>query len=280
MDWKEYENITRYIYEELGRKTGVKIVGYGNSFKVKGKSGVSHQIDILTSHSDGIHNYQTAIECKCWKKKINKDVVMKVASILEDTNIHKGVIVSKRGYTEDGMSFAKQKNIGLIELREFKAGETKEKNIETNFLIGELILNSRIERKRPKILNIEFDFVDINKKLDVIETNQMTIRLQDGNEVNLNEYILSFKKELHEQEPSKRIKKYYEFENANLINKLSTEMTQIKGLTLIGVLEVKNMDNTRRFNIVDEVWLIMKSLFENNSYTISKLGMIKKDKNE
>nr|WP_321237220.1 restriction endonuclease [uncultured Psychroserpens sp.] len=279
MDWKDYENITKYIYEELGRKTGVKIIGYGNTFKVRGKSGVSHQIDVLTNHSDGIHNYQTAIECKYWEKKINKDVVMKVASIVEDTNIHKGVIVSKRGYTADGISFAKEKNIGLIELREIKAGEPKENNKETIFPIAELILNFKIKRNRPKILNIEFDFVDINRKSEKIEPNQMIIRLQDGNEITLNEYMISFKEELHKQEPSKRIKKYYELENANLINTMSKEIAQIRGLTLIGFLEVKNMDNTRHFNIVDEVWLTMKSLFENNSYTISKLGMIKKDKN-
>ena len=280
MDWKDYENITRYIYEELGRKTGVKIIGYGNTFKVKGKSGVSHQVDILTSHSDGIHDYRTAIECKFWEKKINKDVVMKVASIIEDTNIHKGVIVSKRGYTEDGISFAKQKNIGLIELREIKEGEQNENDKETSFSIGELIVDFKIERERPKILNIEFDFVDTNQKSDITEPNQMIIRLKEGNEVALTKFLLSFEEKLHNEEPGKRIKKYYEFENANLINKMSKEITQIRGLALIGELELKNMDNTLHFNIVDEIWLIMKSLFENNSYAISKLGMIKKDKNE
>lgn len=66
----------------------------------------------------------------------------------------------------------------------------------------------------------------------------------------------------------------------NLINKMSKEINQIKGLALIGELELKNTDNTLHFNIVDEIWLITKSLFENNSYAISKLGMIKKDKNE
>lgn len=205
---------------------------------------------------------------------------MKVASIIEDTNIHKGVIVSKRGYTEDGISFAKQKNIGLIELREINEGEQNEKDKETSFPIGELIVNFKIERKRPKILNIEFDFVDTNQKSDIAEPNQMIIRLKDGNEVALNKFLLSFEDKLHNEEPAKRIKKYYEFENADLINKMSKEVAQIKGLTLIGELELKNMDNTRHFNIVDEIWLIMKSLFENNSYTISKLGMIKKDKKE
>ena len=273
MNWKEYENITKYIYEELGREAGVKIVGYGRSFMVKGNSNVSHQIDVLTTHSDGIHDYRTAIECKYWEKKINKDVVMKVASIIDDTNIDKGVIVSKRGYTEDGKSFAKQKNIGLVELREFDEMEAK----ETNFPIAEMALNFKIERRRPKVLNIEFDYVNINTELSKIEPNQIIIRLENGNEVALNEYILSFKEDLHKQEPSKRIKKYFELGNASIINYVSKEITLIRGFTMYGFLELKNIDNMHHFNIVDEVWLKMRSIFEDNSYTISKLGMIKKD---
>ena len=35
------------IYETLGKESGVKIEGYGNNCKVKGKSGVNHQIDVL-----------------------------------------------------------------------------------------------------------------------------------------------------------------------------------------------------------------------------------------
>ena len=47
LDWKTYESITKYIYETLGEKSGVKIKGYGNRCKVPGKSGVIHQIDVL-----------------------------------------------------------------------------------------------------------------------------------------------------------------------------------------------------------------------------------------
>ena len=52
---------------------------HGGNCKVRGKSGVSHQIDVLTSHPDGVHTYKTAIECKYWDKYIDKDVIMKVA---------------------------------------------------------------------------------------------------------------------------------------------------------------------------------------------------------
>ena len=69
LDWKKYESITKYIYETLGKQYGVTVKGYGSTCIVKGNSGVSHQIDVITSHTEGSHTYQTAIECKYWKKK-------------------------------------------------------------------------------------------------------------------------------------------------------------------------------------------------------------------
>jgi hypothetical protein len=113
LDWKKYEAIAKYIYETLGKQSGVKIKGYGSNCWVTGKSGVAHQIDILATHSDGIHEYQTAIECKYWKEKINKDIVMKVYDITEDAGLNKGVIVSRSGFTQDGIEYAKYRNIGL-----------------------------------------------------------------------------------------------------------------------------------------------------------------------
>lgn len=118
MNWQSYEDLVRFIYEELGRASNVKILCHGSSCKVTGKSGVAHQIDVLTEHSDGIHSYKTAIECKYWKEKVNKDSVAKLAEILEDAHIEKGVVVSKVGFTPDAQSFAKYKNISIVELRE------------------------------------------------------------------------------------------------------------------------------------------------------------------
>ena len=70
MEWKDYEEVTKHIYETLGKNNGVEIECFGNKCSVKGKSEVNHQIDVLTKHSDGIHTYKTAIECKYWDKKV------------------------------------------------------------------------------------------------------------------------------------------------------------------------------------------------------------------
>ena len=45
-------------------------------------------------------------------------IPLDMAEILEDALIEKGVIVSKTGFTPDAVSFAKYKNISIVELRE------------------------------------------------------------------------------------------------------------------------------------------------------------------
>lgn len=277
MDWKGYENITKYIYEVLGQQSGVKIVGYGSDCKAKGKSGVFHQIDVLTSHTDGRHDYRTAIECKYWKEKVNKDVVMKLERIIEDTDIEKGVIVSKMGFTKDGFLYAKHKNIGLVELREIEERDWKEQAKKPNFFVGGLIVNTKVERRRPEILSIKFDFFDSNQQSEKINLYQWILRSKDGIEIPLEFYATSFQNKLHKEEPDKIFNEYFEFKDGKLINTMTEKTTQISGFTITGKLTVTNLDSQRQFNIVDEVWMIMKYLFENSSFTISKTGLIKKD---
>ncbi len=117
MNWQSYEERVKEIYEKLGEFANIRILCWGAACKVQGKSGVSHQIDVLTSHSDGVHEYKTAIECKHREKKVDKDPIAKLSVILDDTQIEKGVIVSKSGFTSDAEDLARSRNISLVELR-------------------------------------------------------------------------------------------------------------------------------------------------------------------
>lgn len=264
MDWKDYEEITKYIYETLGKEAGVKIECHGKDCKVKGKSGVEHQIDVLTSHSDGIHIYKTAIECKYWKDSVNKDIVMKVSEIIEDAGINKGVIVSKQGFTPDGISYAKYKQIGLVELRE--------KDYEGNFSF------LKGETYSPKILSVIIDNAGINKiRSEEVEVNTVKIRLLNGEEASFNSYMAAFKKELHCQEVNKIVEKSYPMKGAKLINSKTNSIIPINGITFRGILTVRDVNI--QFYLVDKIWLIMKAIFEERYFTISKRGIIEECKN-
>ncbi len=147
MDWQSYEDVVKYIYENLGKSSRVKILGHGPSCKLRGKSSVEHQIDVLTEHSDGIHTYKTAIECKHWAAKIQKDTVTKLAEILEDAQIQKGVIVAKAGFTEDAIAFAQYKDISLVELREPTQADWEGR-------IKDIVVNLHV--LSPQIKNFQF----------------------------------------------------------------------------------------------------------------------------
>lgn len=237
LDWKTYESITKYIYETLGSKTGVKVLGYGSNCKIVGKSGVYHQIDILTSHSDGIHSYRTAIECKYWKEKISKETVMKISNILEDTNIEKGVIVSKNGFTKDGAEFAKYKNISLVELKEID--ETDQERKQRQLQIGTLEISLHVTRRRPEISSITIE-CSHNESIEKEKINlyQATIKLSNGNQKPFIEFITAFQNELHTQNKvGETITKRYEVPCGELIHTNNGSLTEIKGITFTGVLK-------------------------------------------
>lgn len=274
LDWKTYESITKYIYETLGRKTGVKIVGYGSNCKVLGKSGVNHQIDILTTHSDGIHSYKTAIECKYWKEKINKEIVMKVSETIEDAGIEKGVIVSKTGFTKDGAEFAKYKNIGIVELREI--GEPAQDIQERQLNIGLIEISSFITIRRPEIVSIEIEYCENGSiKKEIINIYTTTISLSDGSSKPFTDYTKAFQNELHDHNKiGETITKRYDIPGGGLIHKKDNPSAEIKSIIFTGVLKQINSNTNRTFSLVDEVWLIMKSLFEGKSFSISGNGFI------
>jgi Restriction endonuclease len=263
MDWKEYEEITKHIYETLGKQSGVEIIGYGNSCKIEGKSGVEHQIDILTKHSDGIHSYKTAVECKYWDANINKDIIMKVSAIIEDAHINKGVIVSKLGFTPDAIRFAQYKNIGLIELKEINDDYWKGtiRNIE--------IL---MEALSAEITGVELILAPSTKS--AIKSGRNNVELLQiksplGETKDFLVFAEEFQKEAYKQKGNDEFEKTYPFEDGTIIIYTPTsEEIPIKGLKFKGRLKISR----RKIEIKgdDHIWLIMKSVFENKTYIITK----------
>lgn len=277
LDWKTYESITKYIYETLGKEFGVRINGHGNTCKVIGKSGVEHQIDVLTSHSDGIHTYLTAIECKYWKEKVNKDIVMKLAEIIQDSGINKGIIVCKNGFTQDGIDYAKHKNIELVELREINVNDLNENPREIN--IGDLELHIKTSIKRTEILNIDLgDNRNIDVKSEFDYFNFIVIR-EDKSQKPLFTYITEFRKDVNPQNvKTEKLTKHYKIPNGVIYNRETKETIKINGITFTGQLRKTDDNKNLKFTLVDQVWLIMKSIFNERTFSFTENGLIKENK--
>lgn len=268
MEWKKYEEITKYVYEQLGKTIGVKIECFGNDCKVQGKSLVNHQIDVLTSHSDGLHTYKTAIECKYWDKNISKDTIMKVAEIVEDAHLNKGIIVSKQGFTPDAISFAKYKNIGLVELREFTEedwkGRVKNIQIEMNALFPQITgFEILVERETSSML-----------KPGKTRVDYLDIKHPNGNIENIRKWIEDFNSEVCKQEEDVKFEKIYSLEKGtSIIYSPTNDETEITGIKLSGFLRIAK--DTIEIKGEDHVFMIMKSIFEDKSFTLFKDGKIK-----
>lgn len=184
MDWEDYETTVKYIYEKLGKDQGIEIVCYGRTCKCKGKSEAPHQLDVLFKISDGINDYRTYVECKYHEEKINKDHVMKVAEIVADCNLNKGVIVSKKGFTRQAVQFAKFKGIELQILREPTPEDKKSRawniNVEVStrkpadFVTIIIDKNSVDDSMTNSLENFKFDEKDL-----VVLPNGSELNLKD-----------------------------------------------------------------------------------------------------
>lgn len=267
MDWQDYESVVRYIYEQLGKSANIHILGHGASCKVAGKSGVDHQLDVLTQHSDGIHSYRTAIECKFWKNKVQKDSVTKLAEILEDAKIEKGVIVSKMGFTDDAISFAKYKNIGLVELREpiDIDWEGRIKNIQINISICS-----------PHVFDFEilqpWSHVGERASFNVISTGIHFVS-RDGQRTTAQSIIEEQLKSVTWQGAEVSVCETKFPEGTTLTIEGESISPPVEGLRF----KVRNVIHETKVEIrgEDYVSMVMHCLFENKSFVISKDGHIR-----
>ncbi len=271
LNWEEYEAITRYIYEILGAQYGVKVKGHGRNCKVKGTSGLHHQVDVLTEQFDGEQQLLTAIECKYAKKKVKKEVVMKLAQVMKDSDIASGIIVCKKGFTKDTVTYAEHLGIKLVELGEAGKDDAEfEKIVE----IGDLNINVNMMVRRPKIIRIDFGC-----KIIVGEEQIMAMyfaKLHDvyDRQIPFTQYLMAFSGELESQGELMKTTTIDFPLSCKLFCKLPNEEIPVEKILITGFLTKTDMSFKRSFRLTDQVWMIMKELFDKRKLTLSKSGLI------
>ncbi|WP_131537891.1 restriction endonuclease [Pedobacter nototheniae] len=274
LDWQGYEVITKYIHEILGNEYGVKVIGHGKDCKVKGKSGVFHQIDVLTEQTSGPEAYRTAIECKFWNKKVTKDTLMKLLGIMEDADIAKGIVVSKAGFTPDALTFANHKGIELINLR-----EVQEKDLNGNHTLSPGILDVHINStvSRPFITNIDFGTARmiLESSEQMIHLHNASIITPDGKQIPFQNYMTPFQKFLRDQDtPLKIFTEAISPATGEFI--MAGNKVKIEKLVFTGFLQEIKENQIKSFTIQDQVYMIMEKIFEHRVFVLSDSGLIYK----
>ncbi|WP_398456065.1 restriction endonuclease [Sphingobacterium thalpophilum] len=277
LTWQEYESITRYIYETLGAEFGIKVKGYGKDCKIFGKSTVPHQIDVLTEQMINGESVLTAIECKFLKKKVTKETVMKLHSIMLDAGIATGIIVSRKGFTKDTLTYAEHVGIRLVELREGDIDECKQQ-----VTLGTLEIHNKVIIKRPKIISIDLGSIQITDENEIMKMyiNGYASILTSKDRIPFHTYLFEYAAELRKQEKFlKTINMDFPPIKGKFLRMHDDFQYDIEKIRFTGFLCEIDASSSRSFDILDQVWLIMKQIFENKGYKLTKFGFLIEDIN-
>ena len=129
----EYEKFTRELCERLALYKGLLSSSVQHNVKLRGKSGLNHQIDVYWEYNkDGIV-HRVAIECKNYSYGLSIGKVRDFYGVISDLEDVKGIMVTTVGYQKGAKQYADYYGISLKELRAPRDGET---------IIGEMDLRT------------------------------------------------------------------------------------------------------------------------------------------
>jgi hypothetical protein len=271
LDWEEYEAITKYIYGALGVQYGIKVIGYGRNCKIKGKSGLEHQVDVLTEQFDGERQLLTAIECKCSKKKVNKDIVMKLAQIMKDSGIASGIIVCKKGFTRDTVTYAQHEGIKLVELSEATENDV---DFKRTLEIGTLDIGIKMMVSRANVTSIDFGSRTVAGEEEIMAMYYANLHDSYGRVIPFSKYLKAFSDELQSREALLKTTTIDFSLSCKLFYKLPDEEIAVEKISITGFFTKTDSSSQRSFLLTDQVWMIMKELFDKRKLTMSKSGLI------
>lgn len=271
LDWEEYEAITKYIYQAMGEKYGIKVIGHGRNCRVRGKSGATYQIDVLTEQTDGGIRRLTAIECKFLKKKVTNDTVMKLWGVMDDAGIERGIIVCKAGFTKDTLLYAQHKGIKLVELREVQEND---RDFKKSFETGILDIRLNIMLERANITSIDFGSEIITGKDEIMAMYYTQLHNSQGREIPFSRYISAYSQEMMSRAELLKVATINVPFTGKLFWKHRGTEVSVERIAITGFASRTDQSQERSLVLTDQVWMIMKELFDNRNLTLSKSGLI------
>lgn len=92
---------------ELFEKNGYRVT---HDIKMEGKSGTTHQIDVLAEYKAPLHTSTVIIETKSYQSNIDKDIIMKLIQIQQDLSADRAILATTSDFTTGALTTANQYN--------------------------------------------------------------------------------------------------------------------------------------------------------------------------
>jgi predicted Mrr-cat superfamily restriction endonuclease len=111
--WQDYQERAAYYFHLLGMDASVDehIIG------ARGE----HDVDVVVRGSRAGIEQTWLVECKLWRRPVNKLHVAALANIVQDVGADRGILLSETGFQSGAKKLASSSNITLTSLTELTA---------------------------------------------------------------------------------------------------------------------------------------------------------------
>ncbi|WP_240223451.1 restriction endonuclease [Rheinheimera hassiensis] len=154
---KDYELLTQKIYKAILESEGVENIAVRHDVKIKGKSGVEHQIDVFWEYRYVGVSHKVLIECKYYTKPVSLIHARNMLGLLSDIPSSQGLIVTTQGFQSGVIDFCCHYEINLKKIRP-PQGSDWDGCIQIVNVNGELYQNQYLDMK------LAFDGKDTDTK--------------------------------------------------------------------------------------------------------------------
>jgi hypothetical protein len=111
-EWKRYQEETAKLFRELGCEVEIDVEVQGARAK--------HAVDVSVRFSRFGLKQHWIIECKYWKRRVPKEKVLALKSIVEDVGADRGILMAERGHQSGAHQAATLTNITLTSLAQLR----------------------------------------------------------------------------------------------------------------------------------------------------------------
>lgn len=118
--------------KELEERVAAHLGAHGYQVRrnvvVQGRSGARHEVDVLAEKSDTLTTYRVAVECKAWRVPVGQEVISKLAWVMSDLGVNKGIVVSPAGAVRGAVRAAEDLGIELWDAGEVAPGQVADRD--------------------------------------------------------------------------------------------------------------------------------------------------------
>jgi hypothetical protein len=112
-----YEKLAQEIYYNIIALEGIENIDVKHNVKIKGKSGINHQIDVYWEYKYAGVSHKTLIECKYYTTPVSLLHARNMLGLITDVPNSQGILVTTQGYQAGVTDFCSHYGINLKIIR-------------------------------------------------------------------------------------------------------------------------------------------------------------------